>query len=159
RRAGDGRYRPDPCLRGHRDRRHRLHSRRIPRGADRRAGRYSWPLLLGRHSSPCDVSECGTDRRPRAVVDAHLCLDGAHSLVQAKRPVSGSGQMTGAAFDLPRRLAVRVDLVAICIFAVLALVPILGSALNDTYLIGLFTRVIIFSIAAISLTFLIGFAG
>ena len=65
--------------------------------------------------------------------------------------------MSLAVTALPR--ARRYELVPIAIFLVLALTPIATSFGAESYLLGLFTRVMIYAIAALALDFLCGYGG
>jgi branched-chain amino acid transport system permease protein len=65
--------------------------------------------------------------------------------------------MSLAVTAMPR--ARRYELVPIAIFLVLALTPIATSFGAESYLLGLFTRVMIYAIAALALDFLCGYGG
>ncbi len=55
--------------------------------------------------------------------------------------------------------AIRVEAVPVLIFLVLALVPIAAAFGPETYWLGLFTRVMVFAIAALALDFICGYGG
>ncbi|MCX7297903.1 MAG: branched-chain amino acid ABC transporter permease, partial [Hyphomicrobiales bacterium] len=56
-------------------------------------------------------------------------------------------------------LARRFEALPIAIFLVLALAPLAASFGAETYLLGLFTRVMIYGIAALALDFICGYGG
>ena len=53
----------------------------------------------------------------------------------------------------------RVEILPVAIFLVLALAPVAAAFGAETFLLGLFTRVMIFAIAALALDFLCGYGG
>ena len=67
--------------------------------------------------------------------------------------------MTPATLSLPRARSLAFEPLPLAIFVILALAP-LGAVFGpESYLIGLFTRVMIFAIAALALDFICGFGG
>ncbi|MEP7032152.1 MAG: branched-chain amino acid ABC transporter permease, partial [Pseudolabrys sp.] len=55
--------------------------------------------------------------------------------------------------------AFSVEVAPVTIFLVLALAPIAAAFGPETYLLGLFTRVMVFAIAALALDFICGYGG
>ena len=64
-----------------------------------------------------------------------------------------------ASSALPARHADRLTLLPMAIFAVLALVPAVAVFGPESYVLGLFTRVMVFAIAAMALDFICGYGG
>src|SRR5207248_9988749 len=91
------------------------------------------------------------ERWTRAVLDADLHAHGGGAGLPSRRSVPG-----GAAMSV--RLTPRNALVA-GVIAILALVPIYAAAGGNTFMISLFTRIVILAIAAVSLNLIMGFGG
>jgi branched-chain amino acid transport system permease protein len=66
---------------------------------------------------------------------------------------------TLAAVDAQPRRRRSVEILPVAIFLVLALAPAAAAFGAETYLLGLFTRVMIFAIAALALDFICGYGG
>src|SRR5262249_18875649 len=147
----DGREHPDPCLRGHRHRRHRLDPRGV-RGCDlRRHRRYARPRVPARFAAHGSQHDGGIDAVARAVLDADLSVDGDRAGAAPARAVSGRRQMRTA-------LDARVPFVVL-VLAALALLPIYARASGDVFVLTLFTRIVILAIAATSLNLILGYGG
>ena len=68
-------------------------------------------------------------------------------------------QTFAASSTLPARQTKRLGLLPAMIFLVLALVPVAAVFGPESYLLGLFTRVMVFAIAAMALDFICGYGG
>src|SRR4029079_36240 len=161
--TGHGRYGPDPCLRRHRDRRHRLNARRIPGRAADRPGRYAGPLICDRYPAAGDAALTGPHGRSGHRVDVDLRVDGTGPLFSTFRSVSGTrsrmNQTLAASGTLASRQSDRVGGLPAVIFLLLALVPFVAGFGPESYVLGLFTRVMVFAIAALALDFICGYGG
>ena len=91
------------------------------------------------------------ERRAGAFLDDDLCADGGRARVPAGRPVSGVGQMIG--WLTPRNAFVA------ALLAILVLLPVYSAATGNTFVMTLFTRIVILAIAAVSLNLIMGFGG
>src|SRR5215208_2651040 len=85
--AGLGRQHPDPRLRRHRHRRHRLDPRRLSRRAPRRPRRHARALLRLEHPAPRARPLDGEPDRPGDRPDADLHPDGGGPVLPADRPL------------------------------------------------------------------------
>ncbi len=92
----------------------------------------------------------GSSAGTAAVVDADLHADGGDPGVPAGRSVSGE-QMT-------RWLTPR-NVLVVALLALLALVPVYAALSGNSFLMSLFTRILILAIAAVSLNLIMGFGG
>ena len=88
-----------------------------------------------------------------AVVDVDLHADGRHSGVPAGRTVPGGEQMS-ALFELNPRNAITVGLLVL-----LALLPLYAALTGNTFVMTLFTRILILAMAAVSLNLIMGYGG
>src|SRR6185503_3250613 len=136
---------PDPGVRGDRDRRHRLGARRARRRDRRRGGRHAGARLPEAASRQRDLAAGRGGGRPRARLDAHLPADGA-----------GPRRQAGGLVRQPMKPRLLLWMVAV---AVLVALPPLAIALGQTYYIDLVRRVLILSLAAISLNLILGYGG
>src|ERR1051325_8047744 len=150
RRIRDGRERADSRLCRDRDRRHRFDPRRFCRRARRRPGRCDRPRLSAPAArclhEQCRRGECW----PGAGLDVDLHPDGGRLVRAAARPVPAARPLM--------RLTARAVAAAIALLA-LALVPMIATPLDAPFYTGLFARVMIFAIAAVSLDLILGYAG
>src|SRR5438309_1523327 len=143
--ARHGRADPDPGIRGHRHRRHRLDPRRAGRRDHHRHRRHAGarlPQAAARHPDLADRRRIG---RPGARVDPDLPADGGGACRPANR----------AFCDAMNR---RILLWGAAILALVALPPIV-LALNQPFYLDLVRRIMIFAIAAISLNLILGYGG
>ena len=138
-------------LRHHRDRRHRFDPRRVPGRDLRRHDRYARPRLPAR--SLAQGAELGRSlhRGARAFLDADLSPDGDRAGGPAGGAVSGQPPMK-ALFNV--RIAV-----AALIVAGLLLLPLYTSLSGNVFALTLFTRIVIFALAAASLNLIMGYGG
>lgn len=60
---------------------------------------------------------------------------------------------------VPARRGARVEIITIALFVLLALVPFAAAFGAQSYILGLFVRVMVFAIAALAVDFLCGFGG
>src|SRR5712691_2357539 len=147
----DGREHPDPCFRHHRDRRHRLDPRRIPGRDLRRHDRYAGPCVPARPAAADPELDRGFHRGARAVLDADLSVDGHGAGGAARGAVSGQPSMTAS---LNARNAI-----AALVVAGLLLLPLYTSMSGNIFMLTLFTRIVIFALAAASLNLIMGYGG
>src|SRR5262249_12648298 len=146
-----GREHPDPRLRRHHHRRHWFDPRRL-RGRDsRRDHRYDRPCISAGSHTPLRELQRRLQRRARTFLDADLHAHGGCAGLPAGRSVPGGSPMSA-------RLSPRNALVA-GVIAVLALVPVYAQATANTFMVSLFTRIVILAIAAVSLNLIMGFGG
>ena len=146
-----GREHPDPGLRRHHHRRHRLDPRRVRRCHHRRNDRHDRPGVPAGPRAPLRQLQRRLERRAGAFLDDDLCADGGRARVPAGRPVSGVGQMI--AWLTPRNAFVA------ALLAILLLLPVYSAATGNTFVMTLFTRIVILAIAAVSLNLIMGFGG
>ena len=92
------------------------------------------------------------ERRAGAVVDADLHADGGRAGVPAGRPVPGGQQMTALAHPAQCRWSPRCS-------SLLALLPVYCALTGNSFLMTLFTRIVILAIAAVSLNLIMGYGG
>src|SRR4029079_2408663 len=107
------------------------------------------PRLPARSGPPVRQLQRRFEHRPGAVVDDDLHSDGAGAGVPAGGPVPGDEQM---------RLTPRNVFVAV-LLAVFALLPLYAELAGSTFLVSLFTRILILAMAAVSLNLIMGFGG
>jgi branched-chain amino acid transport system permease protein len=69
---------------------------------------------------------------------------------------SGSEANAAAAMPLPRRVRAA-PLVATVLLGGLALVPVIAAAINEPYYVTMFTRIVIFALAAVGLNLILGY--
>src|SRR5438552_3753599 len=147
----DGRKHPHPRLRHHRDRRDRLDPRRVPGRDLCRHDRYAGPRLPARPVAADAEFDRRFDRGSRALLDADLSVDGDRAGAAAGGAVSGQPAMK----DL---LNARNVIVALVI-AGLLLLPLYTSISGNIFVLTLFTRIVIFALAAASLNLIMGYGG
>src|SRR6202035_2397961 len=147
----DGREHPDPRLRRHRDRRHRFDPRRVPGRDLRRPDRYARPRLPARSVAEDPELGRGFHRGAGAVLDADLFADGDRAGGAAGGAVSGQPAMTAS---LNARNAA-----AVLVVAGLVLLPLYTSLSGNVFALTLFTRIVIFALAASSLNLIMGYGG
>src|SRR4051812_20180551 len=142
----DGREHSYPCLRGDRDRRHRLHPRRTGGLASRRHRGYHRPRIpadaLRRFLSPPARERCRPGNRFRN----DLLPVGGGAVLQAAGPLSRPRMKTA----LTRIMVVGALLVAY---------PLVMSALDNLFYVSFASRVLIYAIAATSLNLVLGYGG
>src|SRR5262249_5215067 len=90
-------------------------------------------------------------RGARAFLDADLHAHGGGARVPARRSVPGGAPMN--AWLNPRNAVVA------GVIAILALVPVYAGVTGNTFMVSLFTRIVILAIAAVSLNLIMGFGG
>src|SRR5262249_47576176 len=93
----------------------------------------------------------GLDRRASALVDADLRADGD----RARRAAGGS---VPGLVAMKRSLDVRTIVIA-GVLAALVLLPVYSALSGNQFLLILFTRIVIFAIAATSLNLILGYGG
>src|SRR5580658_5088033 len=148
-----GREHFDPRLRGHHHRRHWLDPRRLCRRHHRRADRHHRPRFPARFAARSAEHQCRADFGAGAVVDVDLHADGRHFGVSSGRTLSGGEQMS-ALFELNPRNAITIGLLVI-----LALIPLYATLTGNSFVMTLFTRVLILAMAAVSLNLIMGYGG
>src|SRR6185437_5553056 len=146
-----GREHPDPRLRHHRDRRHRLDPRRVSGRDLRRHDRHPRPRLPAGPPAQGIELRRGVDRGARDLLDADLPADGDRAGGAAGGAVSGQQAMN---FSLNAR-NIAVALVA----AFLLLLPLYSQLSGNVFALTLFTRIVIFALAAVSLNLIMGYGG
>ena len=138
-------------LRHHRDRRHRIDPRRVPGRDLRRHDRYARPRLPAGSAAQDTELRRRLHRRARAVVDVDLSIDGDRAGGATGGAVSG-----GQAMSFPLNVRnVAVALVA----AGLILLPLYSQLSGNIFILTLFTRIVIFALAAASLNLIMGYGG
>src|SRR3984893_10897092 len=147
----DGREHPDPRLRHHRDWRHRLDPRRLPGRDLRRADRYAWPRLPARFAAEDPELRRRFHRSPRTLLDADLHADGD----RARGAAGGGGPCPRAMKD--QSSGEHSD--ALLVLAGLLLLPLYTSTSGNVFALTLFTRIVIFALAASSLNLIMGYGG
>src|SRR5580704_15361775 len=146
-----GREHFDPRLRRHHHRWYRLDSRRLCRGHYRRADRHPRPCLPARFAARADQHQRRADLGAGALLDVDLHADGRHFGVSSGRIVPGGKQMN--AWLTPR------NAVTAGLLAALALLPLYTALTGNTFVMTLFTRVLILAMAAVSLNLIMGYGG
>src|SRR5215470_19281540 len=139
----DGREHPDPHLRSDHHRWYRLDPGGFHCRDHGRVDRYPRPRLPARPHATRHVVARGVAGGAGAVLDADLSVDDDRAGAAPGGPVPGIEQMTGW-FTL-RNIVVAV------LLSVLALVPVYVSITGNTFLMTLFTRIVILAMAATSL--------
>src|SRR6185436_8497518 len=128
-----------------------------------RPGRYAGPLICDRYPAAGDAALTGPHGRSGHRVDVDLRVDGTGPLFSAFRPVSGTrsrmNQTLAASTTLASRQSDRVGVLPAAIFLLLALVPFVAGFGPESYVLGLFTRVMVFAVAALALDFICGYGG
>ena len=145
-----GREHPDPRLRGHRHRRHRLDPRRARRRAAGRHGRHAsaarfLPIAFARASCRRSVASAAG---PALASIADLRADGGGAVLPAAGPVPGARMMTA-----PRRIVAAVVLLARCSRCVHA------ARSDQTSTSASPAASLIYAIAATSLNLVLGYGG
>src|SRR5262249_44486593 len=154
---------PDSRLRGDRDRRHRLDTRRVHRRIDHRACRHARPLVCRRHHAAVHGALACPHGWAGDRLDADLSLDGARVGLPSRRVVPGQGPLTMADIAAPLRPAaarpgrLAGNVLPLVLFAAFAVVPVFAALTTEAYVLGLVTRVMIFAIAALALDLLVGY--
>src|SRR5262249_35123186 len=128
-----------------------IDSRRFRCGDLRRARGHAGKGLSGRPRAPHLQHAGVVDDRTGAVVDADLSVDDHRARGAPGRAVPGLRHLS--ALVTPRCLVVAILLL------LLALVPVYASLSGNTFLVSLFTRIVILAIAATSLNFILGYGG
>src|SRR5436190_6200779 len=146
-----GREHSDPRLRHHRHRRHRLDPRRVHGRDLRRHDRYARPRLPAGSAAQGFELRRGVDRCARAVLDADLPPDGHRAGGQAGGAVSGRQAMKST-FNAR-------NVVVALVIAGLLLLPVYSALSGKIFVLTLFTRIIIFALAAASLNPIMGYGG
>src|SRR4051812_23751996 len=157
--AGADPHRPDrhgrehshPCLCHHRDRRHRLDPRRVPGRDFRRHDRYARPRLPA--GSAADGAEFfrSLHRGAGIILDADLSADGDRARRAAGGAVPGRQAMKS-------RINVSNAVVALVVLG-LTLLPVYSALSGNIFILTLFTRIVIFALAAASLNLIMGYGG
>src|SRR5438874_2960968 len=147
----DGRKYPHSRVRHYRDRRHRLDPRRLSRGDLRRHDRYAGPCIPARPAAAGPELCRRFDRGSGALIDAHLSGDGHCAGGAAGGAVSGQPVMKAA-------LNVR-NAAAVLVVAGLLVLPLYTSLSGNVFALTLFTRIVIFALAAASLNLIMGYGG
>src|SRR5262245_19866950 len=80
-------------------------------------------------------------------------MDAAPSTPTPTLPLSGGGSAPSSALVTPR------NVLLVAVLVLLALVPVYAALSGNTFLMTLFTRIIILGIAAVSLNLIMGFGG
>ncbi len=137
-------------LRDHRDRRYRLDPRRIPGRDLCRDDRHARPRLPARFAAQDPERRGGFDRGACAVLDADLSADGC-----------GAGGAAGGAFSGQPAMSLLNSRNAVAALVVigLLLLPLYTSMSGNLFVLTLFTRIVIFALAAASLNLVMGYGG
>ena len=144
-----GRRLPDPRVRGHRDRRPRLDPRRVRRRVTGGRGGYRRPRVPETAVRTGDGTHCRRQRWAGSRIDADLCADGGGAVLPADRLVPATRTMIScAACRCWRRACWR-----------LRWCRQLAAWLDASFYVDLFTRIVIFAIAAVSLDLILGYGG
>src|SRR5205085_2591538 len=147
----DGRKYSHSRLRHHLDRRHRIDPRRLSRRDLRRHDRHAGPCIPARPAAASPELCRRFDRGSRALIDAHLSRDGDRSGGAAGGAVSGQPVMKAS---LNARNAA-----AMLVVAGLLVLPLYTSLSGNVFALTLFTRIVIFALAAASLNLIMGYGG
>src|SRR4029077_3019274 len=129
---------------------HRLDPRRLYRGLAGRTRRCHGPRLSAPVARPVGAEFRGAECRPGARLDVDLYADGSSAVCAATGAVPGTRPLM--------RLNGR-SLAAVAALAGLALVPVAAAAADAPFYTGLFARIMIFALAAVSLDLILGYGG
>ena len=182
---GMGRQPADPCVRRHRHRRHRVDPRRLPGGPSSSALSTRWDAgfatdIAKLALSPSAANDVGPAIasmliyvlmaavlffRPLGAVPGAWAGEAAMTTIPPRkllprrprrrplRPRPGWRRLPWAA----SRRWTRETLIALTAFALFALLPVLAAGLEDTFMVFFAIRVMVFAIAAVSLSLILGF--
>src|SRR5262249_19948184 len=153
-----GREHPHPRLRGHHHRRHRVGPRRVRRLGVRRPGRHHRARLPARPAAHHAERERRRHPRAGALLDDDLHAHGSGAGGAARGPGGPAAGPVPRAEPMTATLTPRNAVVA-ALLALLALLPVYAALTGNTFALSLFTRIVIFAIAAVSLNLVMGFGG